>query len=286
MSYDLFFTAPKISEKEFEAYFSQNPHYKLNNGQAFYSNEITGVYFSFDYEENGDYPENNVEASFNLNYFRPHFFGLEAAVEVEKFVSHFNCEIEDPQTHGMGNDVFTKAGFLKGWNNGNKFGVGAILSRSENPTPPDVMPTAALEQMWEWNFSINEKEMRLLEDIFIPRIMFFRVDGVVGTGAVWPDAIPTLIPDVDFLVVPRRESAPKKLFKKKVEDRCVILKSDFPDFFSNYVLEDGGIRAFKLPTPETPIFIKKYISRLDAFDGEIERIANESVLNKEIVDSI
>jgi hypothetical protein len=53
MSYDLDFSvregSPEISDEEFAAYFKGRRHYRLNDTQAWYENEDTGVYFSFDY---------------------------------------------------------------------------------------------------------------------------------------------------------------------------------------------------------------------------------------------
>lgn len=284
MSYDLFFTSPKISRDEFEGYFSNYPLYQLNAGQAFYENEITGVYFSFDHAANDDDDlEFSVEASFNANFYRPHFFGLEAAIEVERFVSHFKCQIEDPQNEGMVSNKFTKEGFLKGWNTGNKFAVNVLGERSK--ISPEFMPTEKLEKMWRWNYTLSDRERNLVEDIFIPRIIFLKINGVLGTCAVWPDAIPTYVPNVDFLYVPRKECVPQKLFGKSVEDKCIISNADFPDFFQDYSLMVEGMRAFKLPSPKTPGFIKKYVSKLESFEGEIEALAIDTVLNQELLKS-
>jgi len=284
MSYDLYFTSPSISADEFNNYFSQNPLYELNNGQAFYQNEATGVYFFFNHESgNEDDFEFNVEVSFNINFYRPHFFGLEAANEVERFISYFNCEIEDPQNEGMGNNLFTKEGFLKGWNAGNLFAVKAF--RKQSKLPINLMSSEILEKIWQWNYSITEKNRIYGEGLFIPKIIFMEVDGVFGSCAVWPDAIPTFVPNVDYLYVPRRENAPKKLLQKRTEDNCIISNTDFPKFFSDYVVEDTGIKAFKLPNPVTPNFIKRYVSELTAFDGQIEGVASDTVINQELTET-
>ena len=286
MSYDLYFTSPSISLQEFENYFSKNTLYEVTNGQAFYSNDVTGVYFSFNHEAGtGEDLDFNVEVSFNLNFYRPHFFGLEAVIEVERFVSYFNCKIEDPQNEGMGNNAFTSECFLKGWNAGNQFAVKAILSQSEQMQEINIMSTEKLEKIWRWNFTIADKDKTIEEDIFIPRIFFMKINGIFGAGAVWPDAIPTFIPDVDFLTIPREKNAPKKFLKQQVQDTCLLAKKDFPDFFSKYVIQNVEILAYKLPNPNTPQFIKKYVSKLSAFEGSIEAVKIDSVLNAELVNN-
>src|SRR5687767_9749036 len=91
MSYDLFLSARAgkgIDRKGFRAFFKGRKHYEVGEGQAVYQNENTGVYFIFDEPEEG-------VVSFNLNYFRPHTFGLEAAIEVEAVVKAVDAVVAD-----------------------------------------------------------------------------------------------------------------------------------------------------------------------------------------------
>ncbi|QCP52451.1 hypothetical protein FAZ95_25110 [Trinickia violacea] len=90
MSYDLFFTLPAdVAQDDVEAYFRQRRCYRVDGG-ATYENPDTGVYFSFAVDEGevpneqGTGPQRRI--AFNLNYFRPHIFGLEAEPEVSAFV--------------------------------------------------------------------------------------------------------------------------------------------------------------------------------------------------------
>src|SRR5437870_7865493 len=101
MSYDLFFRGrvlgATLTRNNFAGYFTERRHYELKDSQAWYSNEDTGVYFAFDYNEphpNDDADDETdtslLPVSLNLNYYRPHPFGLEAAPEVSSFVTHFD----------------------------------------------------------------------------------------------------------------------------------------------------------------------------------------------------
>lgn len=59
MSYDLYFQKPKSEEfpyQEFISYFKSRSRYKVENGQAFYENEDTGVYFLMEHNEE-DFPK-------------------------------------------------------------------------------------------------------------------------------------------------------------------------------------------------------------------------------------
>ncbi|MDD5260259.1 MAG: hypothetical protein PHD76_00260 [Methylacidiphilales bacterium] len=131
MSYDLYFTSPKISREEFTSYFRSRSSYEVSDQQALYQNQDTGVYFSFDYTESEPVDEGAIKSSaaFNLNFYRPHFFALEAVDEVTAFVEHFKFLIHDPQNDGMENGPYSPEVFLKGWNHGNEFGYAAVLQQ-------------------------------------------------------------------------------------------------------------------------------------------------------------
>jgi len=55
-------------------------------------------------DETLDYP-----IAFNLNYYRPSFFVLEAEPEVTALVRQFGLVVMDPQMQGMGVDVLIDA---------------------------------------------------------------------------------------------------------------------------------------------------------------------------------
>jgi hypothetical protein len=285
MSYDLYFTSPKISIEDFNSYFGGDPRYEINSGQAFYRNEHTGVYFSFDHNSQPPDDEDAIDHSvaFNINYYRPHFFALEAEPEVRRFIHHFKCNIYDYQNHGMGEGPYSREGFLKGWNHGNDFAYGAILGGDDAPSVVNSKPTEELEQIWKWNAAKHKREKETEEDIFIPLIMFMAIDGALGSVCVWPDGISTLIPYVDYLYIPRKELAPKKFLRKQEEDFCILSSADFPDFFDFYVTEDFELRASKLPSPDTPKAVKDFVMSLKKFEGHVESVGYDSILNLELV---
>src|SRR5262249_45535066 len=112
------------------AHFTDRPGYTIDGDEVNYHNEETGVYFSFRYSPASDEPVDEDEPNrgtqkehvwFNMNYFRPHFFGLEAADELDDFVQALDLTVSDPQAEGMGEGEFSREGFLRGWNAGNRF---------------------------------------------------------------------------------------------------------------------------------------------------------------------
>lgn len=285
MSYDLFFTSPKISLEQFNGYFTNRPHYTVTNAQAFYENGDTGVYFSFDHNNQPPEDEDDIDhsVSFNLNYFRPHYFALEAEPEVTEFIRHFGCSILDYQNDGMETGPYSKEGFLNGWNHGNDFGYRAMLKDNPPSPAPSSLATTNLEHIWQWNHNKESRQQQLGDDIFIPRVVFITVDGKLGSACVWPDAISTLIPSVDFLYILRKELAPKKWFKEPKEDFCIVPREAYTKALQSYTTNEFGLEAFKLPTVDTPNEIKQYVKDLKPFQGNIKRVDNDSVLNSELV---
>ena len=287
MSYDLFFTEPEITLEKFSDYFSGRSHYSVGNAQAWYENEDTGVYFCFDYsnesEDDPETPDGNV--ALNLNFFRPHFFALEAEPEVQSVVNHFDFKIHDPQTHGMGDGMYSRDGFINGWNHGNQFGYSAII-KSEKP--PEIIHSRSgdeLESIWQWNYTKEQTQNTLGEAVFVPRVMFIQLDGRIMSAAVWPDAIPTLIQQVDALVIPRQEFAPRHLFKRQ-DDMCVVPFERVLSLLEPFRADGYSIPAFYLPYTTVPANVSSFVKSLKPHVGEMEGVAMDQVLNQELIERV
>ena len=274
MSYDLFLKSEfaTLAADEFESYFIARPHYTFNSGQAFYENEDTGVYFSFDYA-----PDELGTVAFNLNYYRPHFFGLEAAPEVAAFVAAFNLSVHDPQTDGMGEGPFSMEGFLRGWNAGNRFGYRAILSQDE-PPKAQVYPTAELERVWRWNLNRAALQKQIGELLFVPKFMFFKGLKQARSAVVWPDACPIFIPKADIVIVLRDE-----LSNTTDREVTVVEWSTIESVVQTFPA-DAAHGHFRLDYQIAPDSIAQFIRSLPIVTQESESgIPYDSVLNAELV---
>lgn len=216
MSYDLFFKPnDRLTREAFESYFSGRNRYELTENQAWYRNEDTGVYllFEWDSDPEQDFDEESAGSfpvSFNINYFRPHIFGLEAEPELTAFIAHFDLSIFDSQLDGMSEGPYSGEGFLKGWNVGNRFAAGVMAEKSGDNTL--TLPEAELTRTWRWNFEREKLQGRLGPNVFVPKIMFMNQDGVVKSLATWVDGIPLALPRVDMIVLAREELAPRHFF--------------------------------------------------------------------------
>jgi hypothetical protein len=286
MSYDLFFKSrnqnSKPEAKAFTSYFKQRKHYEVSGQQAIYKNETTGVYFIFDIGDVGDVEQPDLApVSFNLNYFRPHVFGLEAEPEVSAFVKEFSLLVSDPQVSGMGDGEYRSESFLHGWNAGNEFGYRAMLKPEEKP--PLTLSTAKIEACWRWNKAKDELQEKLGDDVFVPRFMYLNRNGKVATTVVWPDGIPIAIPEADTVLIQRKTILPKRLFRTS-EDQVLATWNEIEALVRQFPLEQGPIPYRLLSYSAVPASVTSHLVRLRPMKEKLEGVGIDTILNLELVE--
>lgn len=278
MSYDLFFTAaPTEPLAEFAAHFAGRDHFELQSFRARYLNEDTGVYFSFElpsFDLRRDQP--NAWASFELNYYRPRMFALEAAIELEAFVGRFGRAVFDTQIKGMGEDgAFTLEGFLSGWDHGNAFARRAL---GDGEAPP-TRPADELKRIWSWNYTRRRLQTTVGDHVFVPKICFFRVGDRVCTGTVWGDGMPIVLPQTDIVVVRREQLARRRWFRWDGGPAVVE--------WADVIAKLGDVRQDAAPLPHfyadyasTPKHIVEWVQSLELVQG-LDPITMDSILDAE-----
>jgi hypothetical protein len=208
MSYDLYFRAHALpSADQVRAYFASRPHYEAREAEAWYENPTTGVYFSFGYATVDDGPL----IAFNINYNRPSFFGLEAEPEVASFIAAFGLEVDDPQADGMGQGPYSREGFLRGWNAGNRYGVSVTKTHGG---PATSLPEATNTGIWRWN-QMRESYLDFVGSLemlptFVPTVMLLAAEGEptrVIRAVVWGQAMAFMLPEVDRIIVPQEDKS-------------------------------------------------------------------------------
>lgn len=195
MTYDLFFRPKngKLPCDDIMRYFSSRPNYCMEGGEAMFNNEDTGVYFRFMCPSLDEDPQ----VVFNMNYCRPHPFGLEAELEVAAFVKQFNLLVEDPQINGMGSGEYSREGFLSGWNGGNEVACKELTNVPAHLEGDFTLPYELMERCWAWNKARSSLQEQLkADDIFVPKIMFCLHQKQIKTFITWPDAIPIALSGV------------------------------------------------------------------------------------------
>lgn len=205
MSYDVFF---KLQKKELVpdcmTYFSSRPNYKVSDTQAWYENEATGVYFSFMVGKDYD-------IEFNINYFRPHYFALEAKEELLAFCMNFPSTIIDPQRESR-SKKFDGEMFLKSWQENNQLASQVLKSKS-TLEEYKLVPTELLTQFWEWNYNIDKLHSGTLShrDVFIPKLMLYEEEKHIQLLSLWPEGLPVVLPRNVDIIIARKQWLRKKL---------------------------------------------------------------------------
>lgn len=284
VSYDLYFHREReFGGDEPAAFFLERQWYQVSDGQAWYANDDTGVYFSFEWGEDIDGEEEEPVAAFNLNYYRPHFFPLEAAAEVEAFVEQFSLRVEDPQVDGMEDGQFTREGFLRGWNQGNRVAYRACVG--ENVAPQDVLvrPTEELEKIWQWNQARRGIQEAVGDDIFVPRILWILYQERLHSAVVWTDGIPALIPDVESVVVVREQLAPRRWLIRR-PDTCVVAAEQLAGILPPLDAGDYPLAVRSLDYQSAPQHVTQFIQSLPAPRDALEPVPHDSVLNQELLE--
>lgn len=273
MSYDLMFSAgpgKKLDKKSFAAYFRERPNYQVNKGQVIYQNEDTGIYFIFDEPDDG-------VAAFNLNYFRPHTFGLEAAPELEQFAQAFCAIVADPQGETAEEGPFSRAAFLDGWNAGNQFAYRAMLK--ERTEPVRTWPSQKIRQTWEWNYSRQAEQARAGESMFVPGIFALDVNGEVLSVAIWPPDCAILLPAVDAVLVPLAQSG------KQSEELAVVGWEEVLPLVQPYQEESSSLTRYRLAFEQWPNEIAEFLQRERAPMEGTSGVAFDELLDQELVDA-
>jgi hypothetical protein len=272
MSYDLYFYKSKgtnLSEEQISNYLSDNLVPKdEREGQWFFENEDTDVYYFFDQNEPNNDPESielydsfkdfdNTNFSFNLNYLRPSFFGLEAFEFVEKFITDLGLLVLNPQSESEGPYKPTKADLFENWNDTNLWASAKQFEANQTC----YLPAEQSNAIWNYNFNRARLQRELGDQYFVPRIFFFRTTKTnkVITVSTWAEHIPNVIPGADYFLLTREY---KKLFKT-IKDRILVSRETIEKNFGSQ-FSDLDFPDCKIIHPDNAAAIKDKFNSLKA----------------------
>jgi len=206
VSYDLYLSPDAFDANAIRDWFRQRANYQIDGGDITYENSETGVRFTFCVDEG----VGGALVAFNINYFRPHTFALEAEPEVAACLARFPGRIDDPQH--MGDGPYSRDGFLAGWNHGNRTAFEIAASRGlQEPLAADP---ARIEAAWAWNYARAQLQAEAGENLFAPKIVWLQpAAGAAPEAAVtWTFGVATIIPEsLITRVVLVRQERPKLL---------------------------------------------------------------------------
>lgn len=270
MSYDLYFYKPKgkdPSEEQIAKYLSDNLVPKdESESQWFFENEDTDVYYFIDQNEPNDDPESielydsfedfdNTNFSFNINYLRPSFFGLEAFEFVEKLITDLDLSVLNPQSDTAGPYKPTKAEMFENWNDTNLWSSAKHFEEGQTCYLPAEQSNAI------WNYNINRARIQsaLGNQYFVPRIFFFktRKTNEVVTVSSWAEHIPNVIPPADYFLLTREY---RKLFRT-IKDRILVSRETIEKCFGSH-FSDFYFPNCKIIHPENAARVKDKFNSL------------------------
>lgn len=302
MSYDLTFLARTEgtipSNDDLTEFFANHAYCSVSGHEALYENPDTGVYFSFRFgdpipSEDGEEMLAPIRdkglfwtgISFNINYFRPHVFGLEAAPEVKALVDRFDLAVDDPQNSGMGTGDYSIEGFLSGWNTGNAFAYSALKSQHGDTLTGEVLlaPTSTIEAIWRWNLGRRKLQESVPPEIYVTKIFTMKMDNALTTMAVWSDAIPTILPSVDYIGLYRDELAPRQLFRGRKPDTVFMPFNQVARDLDFVAYTEDPLKAYRIAAPgeSEREYFRRARQPMPAFTG----VHIESILNKELYEN-
>ncbi|MGH8193776.1 MAG: hypothetical protein ACREQ8_05145 [Woeseiaceae bacterium] len=291
MSYDLLFLSDSeqsIPDRDlFREHFARRAFYQVGQDQAVYENPDTGVYFIFDLVSEALEDEPPSWLAFTLNFYRPHYFALEAVPELQAVIDRTSGMVLDPQDGDPAPRPFSTEQFLKNWNHGNEQAY-RIMPEEERKqglrSDHLAYSTSLLEGVWRWNWNRQRQQGQLGDDVFVPRISFISLERKVQSTAVWTDAIPVHLPEVDTVLIYRDELRKRQWFGGfgGAPDLALVPWRDLEARLLDYPREDGSMPFRNISYPRAPEPLTDYLRSLPPVNPKPSMLAMDSVLNAEL----
>ncbi|MBK9032210.1 MAG: hypothetical protein IPL61_12975 [Myxococcales bacterium] len=182
----------------------------------------------------------------------------------------------------MGSGPYSRAGFLRGWREGNDLALRISATGRDAPELVYTLPAATIERVWRWNLERKDLQARLGEDVFVPAISYLALDGRVQTAAVWTDAIPVALPPTDQLVLFRDRLAPRRLLRR-VADVCICPSEEAEVLVRTFAAPSDGAAYRRLRYVAPPAEVRDFFRSRDRWREPIPMIPGDQVLEAELV---
>jgi hypothetical protein len=288
MSYDLYFykkTTSPISEEDLRSYLRSHlvkPD-PGNEDQWWYQNDDTEVYYSFNFTRSEDPGEDialnqsfgdflNTDFTFNINFLRPDFFGLDAFAFVQKFIDELDLFVQNPQGGSEWPYKPEHGDLYNDWSISNS----GICRHHFNTMGAYYYPKKKANATWRYNSYRKTLQEQLGNGYFVPKMFFFKrkSDNKVITLASWTEHIPNVFPLADYYYLTRKH---QKLFRTVTENGLIsydTLVNGFRIYFDEVDYEDCYIIHPQHAREAKGSFQKvKFEHSLDEFERiEIEKL--------------
>lgn len=283
MSYEIYLDARsgRVDQRRLFVFLNRRRNYTVIENEARYLNKETGVDFGIEFigytKESKDL---GGPICFEINYFRPSFFALEADLELSDLVEMFDLVVVDSQIEGMGEGDYDSAGFLRGWRYGNRLAHAQVIERTGRANH-FTLPTAKLERAWRWNYERPRLQQQAGDQLYVPDIMVLDLNGHAVTAVPWKDGLPFRTPPADYLLAIRERLKPR-LFGFSPRDQRLVPWQQAAPLLADHgeALEDGSIQT-RYDQPPKPVI--DFVRRLKPSDNPRARIPLGEVMDEELI---
>jgi hypothetical protein len=137
-----------------------------------------------------------------------------------------------------------------------------------------TMPADELRATWEWNYHRAERQQRN-PSLFVPGIVFFRIEGRASRAVTWGEGMPILLPKVDHVLVGR-----------VVSDEARFGLAPWSEVLE--VVRGAGLDAtndpLKLDYRVTPPPIADWVANIPLIDLDaLEKLSADKILDDELI---
>ncbi|MDP4093197.1 MAG: hypothetical protein Q8920_07525 [Bacillota bacterium] len=266
MSFNLYFykkkEAPEPGKAMLSEYFKKLHCFTVKTGdngseEFFYSNEETGVYFSFYYSKNEsrpDFPDNYsyTGISLSIGCCRPVFFALEAMPVVESVQVDLGFIIQNPLEDTKTTVKYSQEELVQAWEKQNQ---AEIRAKGKEANLKYLSREMSLD-IWKYSREKEKIQKDLGGKYYVPKIYIIhnKETGELERAISWPEAIPQVIPECEYVIVSRTK--PGFLgFRKK--SQVGILKYDYlMSKIHKYLnIFDGPLPGMKILNPFNKLYV-------------------------------
>ncbi len=284
MSYNLYLKprTGQVDRERLERYFTGREHYTSQSNEFRYENQDTGVNFGFEMDAQSPAPAaKRWPIALKVNLFRAGYFILEIEPEVTALVNHFDLMVCDPQGDAEGEEYRSDL-LIWGWTHGNELAYAAYLGDADRRRKIASLPAVRLMEVWNWNRNRRQRQDGAWDGQFVAPIIFIRTNKRVATAAIWTDAIPSVIPPVDWLVIARKRLAPRRFLRRR-EDHALLAWDAALRVLARYG-ERGRDGAFALSYDKPPKDLVRFITTLPPDERPLIPLRADQVLDRELVE--
>ncbi len=251
MSYDLFFyvrESNELTKDDIVKFLNENlGTMNEENSQWFVEHEEAETYYSIDYCEPSEKDLSQYEGyrntnfSFNLNYFRPNYFGQEAFLFIDKFLDKLDLYVFNPQGSDSNEEIYKPANseLYQNWSSINARNCSYFFKEY------DLLYVPIDKSNYIYNYrKIRHELWRELgtDSYYVSKFYIVTSpDRQVISLALLPMKTAVLVPKADFYRVTRI----KKKWFRIIEESGLISHETFTKYlshlFDNYKYPDSKI---------------------------------------------